>query len=82
MDRCDMSEYEFFTDLVKEINSEKDKYVKLFTVNNDIVRMKHQVRVLTRNGVVVGFRGRNSLCGPLCSVNMDNVTKVVLCQVV
>lgn len=75
-----MNEYEFYTDLVKEVNSEKSKYLKIFTINNDIVRMKHQVRVLTRNGIVVGFRGRNSLCGPMCSVNMENVTKVVLCE--
>lgn len=75
-----MNEYEFYSDLVKEVNSEKSKYLKVFTINNDIVRMKHQVRVLTRNGIVVGFRGRNSLCGPMCSVNMENVTKVVLCE--
>ena len=75
-----MNELEYYRDLVKEVIEDKDKYLKLFMVNNDVVNMKQQVKLLTRNGTIVGFRGRNSLCGPLVSVNMDNVTKIVLCK--
>ena len=77
-----MNELEFYRDLVKEVNEDKDKYLKVFTVSNDIVNLKNSVQLLTRSTVVCGLKGRNSLCGPMTSVNFDNVTKVVLCNAV
>lgn len=77
-----MNELEYYRDLVKEVNEGKDKYLKVFTVSNDIVNLKNSVQLLTRNTVICGLKGRNSLCGPMTSVNFENVTKVVLCEIV